>query len=252
MASEGVAYLDGVPVEEEVWGQPRSAPQGWLSASAGATRVTWVFPPVRTDGGVLIVRHVPEDPDVDEVVGRVPAGSAEEEGEQSGHFGTSDSQNGDPDEFLLRYHRDDPSAQDDPDPVLEESRLKRWGLDLEAVVPAENPPQPEPADWRTDPERRRRDPEDDPMGGVALEDEGLLVQRTETVLHKGRGQPEAELLSTFRSRLTLSRAEGAAQKLRYEEEEEEAAAAEEERATKRRLLLEEDNAQPSSLWAVLR
>ncbi|KAJ8287404.1 hypothetical protein COCON_G00000630 [Conger conger] len=214
-------------------------PPGWVTA--GSTRVTWVYPPAPAHGGVLVVRRVPGGAG-EAAVGRVPVGPL-----WAGVRGPAGASHSLDDEGLWRGYHDDPSAHDvwgqgtppppvsDPDPVLEESGRKRWGLALGALARLRS----EPADR-----------EADPLAEVGLEGEGLVVQRTEVIRHKGRGRPYPEVLSALRSRLALTRSEGAAQKLRYEEEEQ--GQAQEEGVMKRRVLLEEDNVRPSSLRAVLR
>ncbi|XP_061072323.1 uncharacterized protein LOC133107314 [Conger conger] len=241
LSPEDVAVLDGFPVPD--------APPGWVTA--GSTRVTWVYPPAPAHGGVLVVRRVPGGAG-EAAVGRVPVGPL-----WAGVRGPAGASHSLDDEGLWRSYHDDPSAHDvwgqgtppppvsDPDPLLEESGRKRWGLALGALARLRS----EPAD-REAGGSRRGDAEVDPLAEVGLEGEGLVVQRTEVIRHKGPGRPYPEVLSALRSRLALTRSEGAAQKLRYEEEEQ--GQAQEEGVMKRRVLLEEDNVRPSSLRAVLR
>ncbi|KAJ8289387.1 hypothetical protein GJAV_G00000700 [Gymnothorax javanicus] len=257
---QGVPYLDGMPVQEVAWGQSNSVPQGWLATGAGSSQVTWVYPSVVADGGVVIVRHVPEEHGMGAVVGRIPQDPFMKVlSGQVDAFGMREplvSPQNDvyDDTVLLQYHSDDPSGGEFlgwdsaenklPDPALEESERKRWGGDLGTMIQ-----EPEPANRKAD--MSGRGDEGNPLGGVALEDEGLVVQRTELVMHKGRGQSDAAILSALRSSLALTRSEGAAPKLRYEEEEEQGLGAEEQ-VRKRRVLMEEENVQPASLMAVLR
>ncbi|KAI1894974.1 hypothetical protein AGOR_G00101170 [Albula goreensis] len=235
------SFLDGSVVMQEGFG----GPQGWPAAGVGS-QGPWALPPAVVEGGVMIIRHVPEE---------------QSHASSEGVYLFVPPQN---DADLLQYLRDDPSAADpwnpvrngpfpqpwaEPDPIQEEARRKRWWRqEWGEGQNSELSPNAGPAQQQHEPVNGEA--ELNPLDGVAVSDEGMVVQRTEVVMQKGRGRRDPIVLSRSRSRLTLTRSEGPAQMVRYEEEER--GVGEGNRATKRKIVLEEENVQPMALKAVLR
>ncbi|KAJ8402892.1 hypothetical protein AAFF_G00362060 [Aldrovandia affinis] len=271
-----MGYLDGTPVlQEERWGPPYGAPQGWLSATASFPGFTSASVPDASED-VVIVRHVPVEPDVDAIIGRVPEVQNEVPGEEMDSLVLLQNAHA---ADLPQYVRDDPSASDhfsepepatnklfaqlpaqpsidaEYDPILEESGRKKWGSKLNLMIQegsgltsvqdqphrAQNRQQPDPqlTNW-LDLDRHDED---------LLGDESVVLQKTEVMMHKGRGHWDPVALSWFHSRLALTRSQGPAHALRYELEE--AGLGQGGRTMKRRILLEEENIQPSFLQAVI-